>query len=141
MAKKSSTASKTAEMMDASTPEKAKGSASVNNQRTCHAAAQFVEEFSALFPETSTTIEDYNGRNVGLSVVIEAPEMEDEATDLLNQLIFVLSVANDTRIADVVSSEDTRTFRVTMHNNPRTYDLTDPGFGLAEALMILVGDE
>lgn len=135
MAKK--TADKAPEPMDASAPERAEGKASDTNQRTCYAARTLVEEVSDLFPEVGINIENYNGRNVGLDVVIDASMMDNDDAILLYQTVGMIE---DQRVRELTTSEDTEQMLVSFHNNPRVYDGTE-GFGLGDALLILSGDE
>ena len=130
------------EMMDDSTPERATPAAPVpNNKRTCHAAKQLIKELTEAFPETGTTVEDYNGRNVGLSVVIDGSMLDSDDAINLYEMFNLIGKDDDARIADIAVSEDTDQVSVWFRNSPRTYDLTEPSFGLVESANILRGAE
>jgi hypothetical protein len=123
---------KAPEPMDSGAPERAVGEAAPTNQRACYAAKTLVAEVLALFPETVWMVENYNGRNVGLRVVVLTDaEDQDKLSDLL------ALVDSDSRV------ERVQTFAsetiIDFHNRPRTYDLRD-SFGLDEAWMVM-GEE
>lgn len=127
--------------MDAGAPEAAHGTPSTNSPRACYAIKTLVDEFRNLFPETATEYSNRDGRNTALSVTFDLTSLsEDARTDatILMNLLDDPAYNEDKRI-DYVLIEDEHVL-VTMRSDSRTQD-SRASFGLAEAMLVLSGEE
>lgn len=129
---------KTPEPMDASASEQKTGTAASNTPRACYAIKTLIKEVNDLFPETTHTVGNYSGRNVGLSVAFDLSELDDEDQIAVTDLFKILD--SDIRVAGIVTDTENSVVTISMKPSARTQDSRD-SFGLGVAWEILTEGE
>lgn len=118
------------EPMDPNVREEKNPTARGNNLRACYGIKQLVSEVTALFPETTHEVSNYDGRNTGLDVEFDASSLPG-----LAELLSLTS--SDPRVFEVI--EDDGHVLVAFRPSARTQD-DRSSFGLAEAWDVLVDE-
>lgn len=119
--------------MDPSARETTGGAARPNAKRVCGALKTLSAEVADLFPETTVTYHDYDGRNTALTAAFDYTALDEAARSMFADLMSVLNVDERVLIVEVMGTHEEMVAAVRVRSNPVTQDKREV-FGLADAI-------